>query len=103
MFIRISSPQPKTETTSTSATNNTFVPLPKQEIEEQVEFLDDTTTDPLVHFITGKQTKQEEDGNEFEDPNQEMTGMLNELIDFFQILILSCLVLSRIYYFEKVS
>ncbi|EEB11767.1 modifier of mdg4, putative [Pediculus humanus corporis] len=71
---RISSPQPKTETTSTSATNNTFVPLPKQEIEEQVEFLDDTTTDPLVHFITGKQTKQEEDGNEFEDPNQEMTG-----------------------------
>ncbi|KAK6629157.1 hypothetical protein RUM43_002974 [Polyplax serrata] len=75
---RVSSPQPKTDNTSTSATNNSFVPIanPKQEIHEQddVEFLDDGTNDPLVHFITGKQTKQEEEGNEFDDPNQEMTG-----------------------------
>lgn len=83
LYYRVSSPQPKTDNTSTSATNNSFVPIanPKQEIQEQeeVEFLDDTTNDPLVHFITGKQAKQEEEGNEFDDPNQEMTGMFTRM------------------------
>lgn len=81
LYCRVSSPQPKTENTSTSATSNSFVPLPnpKQEVQDQdeVEFLDDTASDPLVQFITGKQTKQETT-NEFEDSNQDMTGMCIE-------------------------
>lgn len=79
LVCRVGSPVPKTEIASASATNNSFVPLtnPKQEVQEQeeVEFLDDTTNDPLVQFITGKQGKSEDGGNDFEDSNQELTGI----------------------------
>lgn len=77
-FYRTASPVLKTDNASASATNNSFVPLanPKQEVQEhdEVEFLDETTNDPLVQFMSSKGAKHEDDGNDFEDSNQELTG-----------------------------
>lgn len=103
-FYRTASPIPKTDNASTSATNSSFVPLlasTKQEVQEheEVEFLDDTANDTSVQFLSNKGGKHEDDGNDFEDSNQDLTGNFNyDLIncnnDFRSNLILKSVILG---------